>query len=209
MLLFTVYPLYRSIILSFREWNPLGQDKYIGLANYIELFKDNLFIKSYQNALLYAFYTVVAGLIWGIATALALQNIKWRSFFRAIYFLPTITSSVAVAMFWSLIYQPDSGLLNSLLKYIGIHGPNWLVQTNTAMIAVSVVVVWVGTGYWMVIFLAGLLDIPVEYIDAARVDGGSSWQVFWYITIRNLPQPFFITSLMPSSPSGAPSTSSS
>ncbi len=191
VLLFTVYPLYKSILLSFREWNPLGMDKFLGLANYIELFKDNLFLKSYQNALWYALYTVVAGLIWGVATALALQNIKWRSFFRAIYFLPTITSSVAVAMFWSLIYQPDSGLLNSLLKYVGITGPNWLVQTDTAMIAVSAVVVWVGTGYWMVIFLAGLLDIPLEYIDAARVDGASAWQVFWYVTLPQLTPTIF------------------
>jgi multiple sugar transport system permease protein len=157
----------------------------------VALFKDKLFLLAYKNALVYALYTVVAGLIWGIGTALALQNLKWRGFFRALYFLPTITSSVAVAMFWSLIYQPDTGLLNSLLRYIGISGPNWLVQTNTAMIAVSVVVVWVGTGYWMVIFLAGLLDIPAEYIDAAKVDGASSWQVFWYVTIPQLTPTIF------------------
>lgn len=191
VILFTIYPLYRSVILSFREWNPMGLDKYVGLANYIAVFKDKLFFLAYKNALAYAFYTVVAGLIWGLATALALQNIKWRGFFRALYFLPTITSSVAVAMFWSLIYQPDSGLLNSLLRMVGIQGPNWLVQTNTAMIAVSVVVVWVGTGYWMVIFLAGLLDIPIEYIDAAKVDGANGWQVFWYVTLPQLTPTIF------------------
>lgn len=191
VLIFTVYPLYRSILLSFREWNPLGLDEYVGLANYAAIFKDHLFLTAYQNALVYALYTVVAGLIWGVATALALQNIKYRGFFRALYFLPTITSSVAVAMFWSLIYQPDSGLLNTILRYFGIQGPNWLVQTNTAMIAVSVVVVWVGTGYWMVIFLAGLLDIPAEYIDAAKVDGASGWQVFRFITIPQLTPTIF------------------
>ena len=191
VLIFTVYPLYRSFLLSFREWNPLGMDKFVGLANYIALSKDFLFVQAYKNALAYALYTVVAGLIWGIATALALQNIKLRGFFRALYFLPTITSSVAVAMFWSLIYQPDSGLLNSLLHYVGIEGPNWLVQTNTAMIAVSIVVVWVGTGYWMVIFLAGLLDIPAEYIDAAKVDGASGWQVFWFVTVPQLTPTIF------------------
>ena len=191
VLLFTVYPLYKSLVLSFREWNPIGVDNYVGIANYAAILKDSLFLKAYKNALVYAFYTVVAGLIWGVATALALQDIKWRGFFRALYFLPTITSSVAVAMFWSLIYQPDSGLLNSLLRYVGISGPNWLAQTNTAMIAVSIVVVWVGTGYWMVIFLAGLLDIPVEYIDAAKVDGANGWQLFWYVTLPQLTPTIF------------------
>ena len=191
VLIFTVYPLYRSIILSFREWNPLGMDTYVGLANYAAILKDHLFLTAYKNALAYALYTVVAGLIWGVATALALQNIKYRGFFRALYYLPTITSSVAVALFWSLIYQPDNGLLNAVLRYVGIQGPNWLVQTNTAMIAVSIVVVWVGTGYWMVIFLAGLLDIPAEYIDAAKVDGASGWQVFRFVTLPQLTPTIF------------------
>lgn len=183
VVVFTAYPLVYSLYLSFREWNPLGQDKYVGLANYQALPKDWVFLKAYENALVYALLTIIGGLIWGIAVALAVQHIRWRSFFRALYFMPTVTSWVAIAIFWGLILQADFGLLNNLLRMIGIEGPNWLGHTNWALISVSLVVVWAGTGYWMVIFLAALLDIPQEYYDAARVDGASSWHCFRRITL--------------------------
>jgi multiple sugar transport system permease protein len=191
VLVFTVYPLYQSLRLSFREWNPLGADTYVGLANYRALFSDWVFLLSYKNALYYALLTVPAGLVWGIGLAIALQNVRWRAFFRALYFLPTVTSSSAVAVFWSLIYQPDYGLLNNLLRMVNIKGPNWLGHTDWAMISVSVVVVWMGTGYWMVIFLAGLLDIPQDYLDAAKVDGASFWQGVRYVIIPQLTPTIF------------------
>jgi multiple sugar transport system permease protein len=191
LLIFTAYPLYWSLILSFREWNPLGQDQFIGLANYKALLNDKLLFQSLQHVLVYALYTIPAGLIWGIGVALALQNIRWRAFFRALYFLPTVTSSIAISVVWSLIFQPDWGVLNNVLHFFGIQGPNWLGQTSTAMISVSIVAVWMGTGYWMVIFLAGLLDIPSDYLDAARVDGASSFQVFRYVTLPQLTPTIF------------------
>jgi multiple sugar transport system permease protein len=129
--------------------------------------------------------------VWGISVALALQNIRWRGFFRALYFLPTVTSSIAISVVWSLIFQPEWGFLNSILKFFGIVGPDWLGQTNTALASVSVVAVWMGTGYWMVIFLAGLLDIPTDYLDAARVDGASHLQVFRYVTLPQLTPTIF------------------
>jgi multiple sugar transport system permease protein len=188
---FTVYPLFWSLILSFREWNPLGQDKFVGLENYQALFKDKLFFLSMRHVLVYALFTIPAGLVWGISVALALQNIRWRGFFRALYFLPTITSSIAISVVWSLIFQPEWGMLNSVLKFFGVIGPNWLGQTNTALISVSFVAVWMGTGYWMVIFLSGLLDIPSDYLDAARVDGASQLQVFRYVTLPQLTPTIF------------------
>lgn len=191
LLVFTAYPLYWSFILSFHEWNPFGQDKFIGLANYQALLSDRLFFQSLLHVLAYALFTIPAGLVWGIAVALALQNIRWRGFFRALYFLPTVTSTIAIAVVWSLIFQPDWGILNNTLKFFGIIGPNWLGQTSTAMISVSIVAVWMGTGFWMVIFLAGLLDIPKDYLDAARVDGASSLQVFRFVTLPQLTPTIF------------------
>jgi multiple sugar transport system permease protein len=191
MLVFTAYPMYWSLVLSFREWNPLGQDKFIGLANYQALLNDKLLFMSLQHVLVYALYTIPAGLVWGIGVAMALQNIRWRGFFRALYFLPTVTSSIAISVIWSLIFQPDWGVLNNGLRFFGIIGPNWLGQTSTAMVSVSIVAVWMGTGYWMVIFLAGLLDIPTDYLNAARVDGASQLQVFRYITLPQLTPTIF------------------
>jgi len=191
MLVFTAYPLYWSLVLSFREWNPLGTDTFVGLANYKALLHDRVFFTSLRHVIVYALYTIPAGLIWGIGVALALQNIRWRGFFRALYFLPTITSSIAISVVWSLIFEPEWGFLNSVLKFFGIIGPNWLGQTNTAMVSVAIVAVWMGTGYWMVIFLAGLLDIPSDYLDAAKVDGASGWQVFRYVTLPQLSPTIF------------------
>jgi multiple sugar transport system permease protein len=188
---FTLYPLYDSLRLSFREWNPIGVDKYVGIANYRELAHDWVFILSYKNALYYAALTISMGLIWAIATSLAVQNVRWRAFFRAVFFLPTVTSSVAIAVFWGWMYQPDSGLVNGMLRGLGISGPNWLGNTTWAMPAVSLVVVWMNTGYWMVIFLAGLLDIPQVYVEAAKVDGASSWQVFRHIVLPMLTPTIF------------------
>lgn len=191
VLVFTAYPLVYSFYLSFRDWNPLFQDEYVGLANYEALFRDAVFIQSYKNALIYAALTIPAGLIWGIAVALAVQNIRGRGFFRALYFLPTVTSTIAIAVFWSLIYQQDYGLLNSLLRAAGIQGPNWLGNTSWAMLSISIVVVWAGTGFWMIVFLAGLLDIPGEYYEAAKVDGASSLQALRYITLPLLTPTIF------------------
>lgn len=191
VLIFTLYPLVESFRLSFRKWSPLGVDEYVGLANYQALLHDKVFLQSYKNALLYAAITIPLGLVWGIGVALALQNIKWRGFFRALYFLPTVTSIVAVATVWRLIYEADYGLLNNLLAIFNIEGPNWLGHTDWAMLSVSLVVVWLGTGYWMVIFLAGLLDIPKDYLEAAEVDGASFWQSFWHITLPQLTPTIF------------------
>lgn len=191
VIIFTIYPLYESLLLSFREWNPFGVDKYVGLANFTKVFSDRVFLGALKNAVLYALLTVPAGLIWGIGVAILLQNIRWRGFFRSLYFLPTITSSVAVAIFWSLIFQGDYGLLNNSLRLFGITGPPWLTHTNTALLAVSIVVVWHGTGYWMIIFLAGLLDIPQEYLDSAKVDGANFIQTLVFITIPQLTPTIF------------------
>jgi multiple sugar transport system permease protein len=191
LLVFTAYPLIWSLVLSFHEWNPLGEDKFVGLANYRALIDDHLLFQALGHVLAYALYTIPAGLIWGISVAMALQNVRWRGFFRALYFLPTVTSTIAISVIWSLIFQPGWGILNNFLKLFGIIGPDWLGQTSTAMFSVSVVAVWMGTGYWMVIFLAGLLDIPIDYLDAARVDGASPFQVFRYVTLPQLTPTIF------------------
>jgi multiple sugar transport system permease protein len=188
---FTAYPLLSSFVLSFREWNPVGVNKYVGLANYQELLSDWVFLLAYKNALVYALITVPAGLVWGIALALALQNARGRLVFRALYFLPTITSGVAIAIMWAWVLNADFGLLNGVLRLIGVSGPNWLGDSRWALPSVSGVVVWHGTGYWMIIFLAALLDVPQEYVDAARVDGANRLQTFRHVTLPMLTPSIF------------------
>ena len=94
----------------------------------------------------YAAITIPLGLVWGMSVALAVQHIRGRAFFRALYFLPTVTSSVAIAIVWSFAYQQDYGLINSLLRHVNVDGPNWLGHTQWALLSISLVVVWAGTG---------------------------------------------------------------
>ena len=186
-----VYPLYESLVLSFYEWSPFSSE-YIGFDNYTEIFEEDwIFLESYINALIYALVTIPLGLVWALLISYLVQEIKYRSIWRAILFLPTITSHVAIGMFWSLILQPEWGVLNRFLNVFNISGPNWLGNTNYALYSICLIVVWAGTGYWMVIFLAALLDIPENYIDAAKIDGASNFQIYFKVILPLLSPTIF------------------
>jgi len=191
VLIFTFYPVCRSFILSFQEWNPIEGSKFIGLDNYKEILQDWVFGIAFKNALYYALLTIPAGLVLAIVLAIALHRIKGRTLFRTLYFSPSICSSVAIAIIWTWLYNSQYGLINDLLGHVGIKGPGWLIDPRWAMPAVSITVVWAGCGYWMVMFLAGLQDIPEVYYDAAKVDGATSLQVFRFITLPMLTPTIF------------------
>jgi multiple sugar transport system permease protein len=192
-LAFLAVPLVRSIILCFQNWQPFGSSPWVGLDNFRQLFADWTFGLAYQHAVLYAIYTIPAGLVWGIVTAVALSRLqRTRVLFRTLFYLPSLTSGVAVALMWSWIFNGnDYGLLNAFLHLFGIAGANWLGDPSWALPAISLTVVWNGTGYWMLIFLAGLMDIPPMYYEAARVDGASEWHSFWRITLPLLTPTIF------------------
>lgn len=183
VLIFGAGPIYYSFKLSFHEWNPLGTSIFIGLENYREVLSDWVFGMAFKNALYYALLTIPAGLIFALILAIALSKIRGRLLLRTLYFLPSVCSTVAIGILWKWMYNPDYGLINTLLGYAGIaKEPHWLGAPEWAMPAISIVVVWAGYGYWMVIFLAGILGIPQIYYDAASIDGATSWQKFRHIT---------------------------
>jgi len=189
---FFAYPLVWSFVLSLQNWQAFGPSPWVGLSNYVQLLSDAVFGTAYKNAAIYALLTIPAGLIWGVATAVALGRVmRSRRIFRTLFFLPSITSTVAVAVIWKWLFNQDYGLLNASLHLLGIQGPNWLNDPTWALPAVSLTVVWSNTGYWMIIFLAGILDIPQEYYEAARVDGATGWQSLWRITIPLLTPSIF------------------
>ena len=183
MVVFFVYPFINSIRLVFSDWNPIGGYSYIGLANLREAFRDPIFLADFGRILLYALYTVPIGLVLAIVVAMGLQKVPLRSLWRTIYFIPMICSSAATAMIWRWCYNNESGLFNNLLRLIGIPGQGWLTDPVWQLIAISVVTLWTGTGYWSIIFLAGLTDIPDVYYEAAKIDGASGWRMFRYITL--------------------------
>jgi multiple sugar transport system permease protein len=194
---FTVFGVGFSIYLSFHEWNVLEPAKpFVGLDNYIRLAQDKRLRGAVLNTLYFAGVSVPVTMGLGLLIALLLNNqIRARGLFRALFYMPVVTSAVAAAVIWKWVFNGDYGLLNYyLLKLYIIDEPLlWLSDRNLAMPSVITVSVWQGVGFQMVVFLAGLQAIPRELYDAAKVDGANAWRRLRYITIPLLtPTMFFL-----------------
>lgn len=195
ILIFQFYPTLFSFYISFTQWNLLTPPKWIGFSNFVELFTtDRFFYNTMSNTATYAFWTMLAGLSLGLIFAVLLnQEIRGKYIYRAIYFVPVVAPTVAVALLWQWLYEPNFGVLNGLLRMIGIHGPNWLGNTTWAMRSVIFEAIWAGLGFNILIFLAGLQGIPQEYYEAAEIDGANAIQKFFSITMPLLsPTTFFL-----------------
>jgi multiple sugar transport system permease protein len=194
-LAFTLIPVIASFVLSFTTWDMLSPIKWIGISNYTDLLRDPTFIKVFWNTIYFAGISVPLGIVCSLLLAVALdQGANFKKFYRAAYFLPVVSSMVAVAVVWQFIYNPEYGLFNYFLSLLGIKGPNWLTSTVWAMPAVIITSVWKNVGFNMLIFLAGLQGISNDYYEAAELDGANLRQKFFYITIPLLsPTTFFVT----------------
>ena len=194
-LIFTLLPVISSLALSFFGWDLINPPQFAGFSNFAELFRnDPLFWKVMGNTALYTVMTVPGTLVMALILALLVnQKLRGRIVYRFIYFLPVVTSSVAVALVWNWMYNPDFGLVNSFLSLFGIPQVNWLTDPNTAMFAISLVSIWSGAGYNMVLCLAGLQDIPQQLYEACELDGAGAFQKFFSVTLPLLtPTTFFV-----------------
>lgn len=194
-LVFILGPVIASFCLSFTKWDLLTQIEWIGLRNYQKLFSDQVFWRALWNTVYYTIGTVPVGIAISLFLAIALnQRIRGIKLFRAVYFLPVISSTVAVAVVWQWLYNPEFGLINYLLYLVGIEGPKWLTSITWAMPAVIIMSIWKNLGFNMLLFLAGLQGIPEVYYEAARIDGANWWQQFVKITLPLLsPTTLFVT----------------
>mgnify|MGYP000058808555 FL=1 len=184
-LVFTAFPFFYSLYLSFHKWNILTPVKpFVGLGNYASLFRAPDFWNAVKNTLIYSAGAILGTTLTSLALALLLwKGLRARNFFRTVYFLPVVTSLVVVAIVWSWIFDPQFGLANKLLKLIGINGPAWLYSPHWAMFALVFTSIWKHSGYYMVIFLAGLYGIPEVFYECAEVDGANGFQKLWHITL--------------------------
>jgi multiple sugar transport system permease protein len=185
IIIFSLVAIVFSLYVSFFQYDVISQNRpFVGLANYREaLFKDRLFWTSLKNTTYYVIGVVPGITIIAFLLALAGHNVRrGRGAFRTIYILPSITPAVAMALVWVWMYSPR-GMFNQILGAFGITGPNWLMDFRLAMPSVIIMSIWLSVGYYTVIYLAGMADIPPEFYDAARVDGASSWQEIRYVTI--------------------------
>lgn len=183
---FSLGPILASFYLSLTRYKIGGSPEWLGLANYREaFFVDKLFWPSLSRTAYFSIASVVLGVILSLLAAILLnQNLRGKAVFRALYYLPSLTPVVALAILWQWLLQPQLGLVNYLLSYAGIQGPGWLTDRNWAIPAVILITLWssVGGGR-MIIFLAGLQGIPKELQEASEIDGANAWQRFRNVTV--------------------------
>jgi multiple sugar transport system permease protein len=194
-LLFTVLATLASLGISFTNWDLLTPPQWAGVQNYVKLWQDPTFWKVLKNTLFFTVTSVPLTVALGLVLALGLnRKMRGTAWLRSAYFVPVVTSSFVIALVWRWFYNPDYGMMNYLLRLIGIAGPNWLTSQKWAMTAVVIVSVWKGCGYAMVLFLAGLQSISDQIYEAGSIDGTNSWQRFRYLTIPLLtPTTFFVS----------------
>lgn len=183
MLTFVIIPILSSLMLSFTKWDLIGDIEWVGLKNYIKVLKEPTMREALKHTLV--FIVGYLPLVLMIALGLALvmnKKLKGIVVFRAIYFIPVVSSWVAVSMIWKWLLNPEFGLVNYFLSLIGIVGPGWLYDPAWAMPGIILTSVWKDVGFIMVIYLAGLQEIPDYCYEAAEIDGVNGWQKFWKIT---------------------------
>lgn len=183
---FAIFPILQSFYYSLMEWDGFTEMTFVGIDNFIKLFEDPLFWNSVKNNIFVVIASVLGQVPIALFIALLLnRKMKGVKFFRTVGFLPVVLSTVVISLTWSLIYNSENGMLNELLRAIGLEAlaQNWLGDTKWAMIAVLVTVIWQFVGLYLIIFLAALQNVPAEVLEAAKMDGASEWTTTWKITV--------------------------
>ena len=185
-LVFIAYPVVRSLYLSFTHYQIGGQPTFTGFDNFNRLVQDVNFWQSIRVTVLYVLGSVPGSTVIAIGIAMLLaQKIRLISVWRTIYFLPSVVSAVAVAVLWGYVFHPEYGLINTLLAYLGIKGPGWLTSEAWALPSL-IFMSWWTIGGQIVIYLAGLKNIPKELYEVAQIDGAGPWARFWNVTLPML-----------------------
>jgi multiple sugar transport system permease protein len=184
---FTLGPMIFSLVMSFFDWPVVGEVTFVGLQNYIWMFTDDpLFWLSLWVTVKFSLLFVPLNLLVALFLAVLLnQNVRGRSFFRTVFYLPSVISGVALAMIWAWVYDGQYGIFNYLLSVVGIEGPDWLNDTTWALVAMVIASLW-GQGSMVLIFLAGLKNIPQSLYEAAAIDGAGPVSQFFKITLPML-----------------------
>ncbi|MFB5265240.1 carbohydrate ABC transporter permease [Paenibacillus enshidis] len=190
-------PIIATIVLSFADWNFVAVwngIKWVGLGNFETLLKDEAFIKSVRNNIVFLLTVPVYMLISMVLAVMINKNVYWKGYFKVAYFMPYISSIVAVAVVWQVLFQPSYGPINEFLKAIGIaNPPKWIADPNFALISIMMISIWTSIGFNMIIYIAGLQSIPEDLYEAAEIDGAGAWVKFTRITFPLLsPTSFFL-----------------
>ena len=190
----TLIPVLALFYIANTKWSAFGDPVFNGLTNWKRLLHDSVFKDAFVNTIVYAVVHIplTVAIAFGLAILLN-SKLKGRGFFRTVAFFPYITSIVAVAQVWNMLFDAKSGVINQFLGLFTSHTPGWLGSTHWAMVAVIIVATWREAGYFMILLLAGLQTIPAELYEAASLDGANAWQRFWKVTVPCMrPTLFFV-----------------
>ncbi len=198
---FLAFPVFFGLYISMHRWELLGWEKpFLGLDNFAKLFNSNTiqyeyFWNSLGNTFKFVVFSVPFLVIVGLLIAILVdRNFKLKGFFRSVFYTPVILSITSVTLMWNWILDTQSGLMNYILSFLGYDPIAWLSTTKWAWVSLVLVTVWWTVGQNMLLFLAGLQDIPAHLYEAAKIDGATAWQRFWYITLPSLkPTTLFVT----------------
>lgn len=185
--LFIIVPTVSSVYYSFTSWDGISPDvKFIGLANYKEIFTSARFGNALKNTIILTVFISVLENAFALGLAVLVDNIRWgKNFFRSAFYIPVLISGIVSGFIWKIMYNYNFGAINSILTQIGLGDfrQDWLGNTALTLIMIGVVLVWKGAGYYMIIYLASLQSVSTDVIEAAEIDGASPWQRFRMITI--------------------------
>jgi multiple sugar transport system permease protein len=192
--IFMAVPTIIVVVLGFTDARVVGRGDWVWLGNYIKLFQDDTFRTALLNTLAYTIVIVPVGMAVALLIAVGLNaQIRARGLYRTLFYIPVVTSAVAVSTVWLWIYNPSSGLANEVLAFFGIGRSGWLTDPDVALPALMLIGIWQGLGAKMIIYLAALQGVSQELVEAARLDGANRWQLFWNVTWPALrPVQFFV-----------------
>lgn len=197
LLIFYIWPVLQTVYYSLCKFGAFNKHTFQGLDNYVRLFQDQDVLGAFVNTALFTMAYVPVTIFLAIIVAVLLnQNIRGRSVYRVLYYLPVITMPAAVAMVWRWLYNADFGLFNHFLRLIGVEPKGWLTDPKLALGSIAVVAIWSGIGYRMIIFLSGLQGISSQYYEAAEIDGAGPLHKFFSITLPLLTPTIFFTTII-------------
>jgi len=192
---FFLYPIFSGFYFSFFQWDAINPSEYVGIANYEKILGSRKFKLGLKNLLIYVSISVPLGITIAFLLALLVNSFKgaWANFFRSAFFVPVMMPLFLAATIWRWIYTPEVGILNTIIGWFGVSSINFLNNTDTMMLSLIAVDVWVSAGFNMVIILAGLKNVPAHLYEAARLDGANKIQEIFYVTIPMIkPVLFFV-----------------
>lgn len=191
---FLIYPMFSAFDLSLFDWNLISSKRFVGLKNFSAMLQDPLVANSYGRTLWFCALTVAATNVLAFAFALMLQSnlARMKNLLQGLIFLPVVLSLVAVGVVWELMFQ-STGLISAAVRSVFGSSPAWLTDTRAAPYAMVIITTWKGVGFYMVMYIAGLLDIPETYYEAARIDGAGFWRQLSRITVPSLKNTFVLT----------------